>query len=273
MLADLHTHTLASDGTLSPEQLVSHAVKAGVTMLSITDHDTVAAYRQFEKPHPEGIQLIPGIEFSSRWRNIGIHILGLNIDPDADSLLENVDRQISARHQRAEQIAAKLHKLGFHDTLNGAKQCAGDAAIGRPHFARYLTESGQVKDEQQAFKKFLGQGKSCDIRAVWPTPETLIESIRDAGGTAVLAHPAKYKLTNLRLEELAKDFLAAGGQGIETVSGKQPAALTDRLSRLANRHGLLASCGSDFHRPGQPWAALGAHNPLPASARPVWETW
>ncbi len=273
MLADLHTHTTASDGTLSPEQLIARAKTAGVTLLSITDHDTIAAYSSPPRHVDNTIQLVPGIEFSSRWRNYGIHILGLNINPDSTALQAAISEQQNARARRAEIIAHKLAKLGFKDTLEGARQIAGDAVLGRPHFARYLVASGQLPSVAKAFKKYLGQGKPCDVRENWPQVERVINWISEAGGTAILAHPAKYKLSNLRLEELVRDFCASGGQGLEVISGQQDETITLRLGKLAVRHGLLASGGSDFHQPGQSWAELGRVAALPKDCTPVWESW
>jgi predicted metal-dependent phosphoesterase TrpH len=273
MLADLHTHTNASDGELSPEQLLAQAKLAGVTLLSVTDHDTVAAYASLQGHSDSSIRIVPGIELSSIWRKTGIHIVGLNIDLDCPTLKSAIENQRTARLQRAETIAHKLTKLGFTDTLEGAKKLANGAILGRPHFARFLVESGQVKTISIAFKKFLGQGKPGDVRENWPTMETVIGWITAAGGTAILAHPAKYKLSNMRLQELTKDFSEAGGHGLEVISGKQDEAITSRLSKLSQQHGLLASCGSDFHQPGQSWAELGNVAALPTSCTPVWESW
>jgi hypothetical protein len=273
MLADLHTHTNASDGQLSPEQLFAQAKAAGITMLSVTDHDTISAYTSLQEHSDSTIQIVPGIEFSSVWRKMGIHVVGLNINLDCEALKSAIEGQRTARLLRAETIAHKLTKLGFTDTLEGAKKIANGAILGRPHFARFLVESGQVKTISIAFKKFLGQGKPGDVKENWPAMETVIGWVTEAGGTAILAHPAKYKLSNLRLQELTKDFCSAGGQGIEVISGKQDKELTSRLSKLALQHGLLASCGSDFHQPGQSWAELGNVASLPTGCKPVWESW
>jgi predicted metal-dependent phosphoesterase TrpH len=273
MLADLHTHTTASDGTLSPEQLITAAKAAGVTLLSITDHDTIAAYSSLPLHADNTLQIVPGIEFSSRWRKYGIHILGLNIDPDSTVLQAVISEQQNVRARRAEIIAHKLTQLGFKDTLEGARQIAGDAVLGRPHFARYLVESGQLPNVAKAFKKYLGQGKPCDVRENWPEADQVINWISEAGGTAILAHPAKYKLSNLRLEELVRDFRGFGGHGLEVISGQQDEQITRRLGKLAVRHGLLVSCGSDFHQPGQSWAQLGRVAVLPKGCTPVWECW
>jgi predicted metal-dependent phosphoesterase TrpH len=273
MLADLHTHTTASDGMLTPAELIAQARSAGVTHLSITDHDTTRAYETLSSTTDDSLTLIPGIEFSSRWQKTGIHIVGLNIDPDDAGLQAAIKTQGIARKKRAETIAEKLTKLGFKNTLEGARNMAGDSIIGRPHFARYLVESGQVKSFTVAFKKYLGSGKPGDVKDIWPTLDTVIDWIHTAGGTAVLAHPAKYKLSNMKLEALAHDFQAAGGRGLEVISGQQDAALTLRLGKLANRLGMVASCGSDFHQPGQSWAELGRVQSLPDSCTPVWESW
>jgi predicted metal-dependent phosphoesterase TrpH len=273
MRADLHTHSNASDGDLDPAELLRSAHAAGVTMLAITDHDTTAGLAGLPQSEQSGCKLIAGIELSTCWRKIGIHVVGLNIDTANAPLAAGIERQQEARQRRAGVIAARLTKLGLHDTLAGASQLAGTAAISRVHFARYLADSGQVRSINEAFRKYLGAGKTGDVKDVWASLEEVIAWIHGAGGTAVLAHPAKYKLTNMKLEELAEDFRAAGGDAIEVISGKQDISITRRLGKLANRQGLLASCGSDFHRPGASWAQLGEVAPLPADCTPVWTAW
>ena len=273
MLADLHTHSDCSDGSLSPAALLDRAKAAGVTHLAITDHDTIAAYDELTLGADNKLKLVSGIEFSARWRKIGVHIVGLNIDLQSAALRAAVKQQSAARDKRAHEIARKLDGLGFTDTYAGAVRLAGKSNIGRPHFATYLVNSGQVKSTEQAFKKYLGPGKAGDVRENWPEIASVIEWITVAGGTAVLAHPGKYKLTNLRLEELVADFRASGGRALEVVSGKQQSTLTDKLARLAQRNGLWSSCGSDFHHPDQHWADLGEFPALPDICEAVWEHW
>lgn len=273
MIADLHTHSTASDGTLAPTELLQQAIDSGVELLAVTDHDTVAGTESLAAEQLPNIRLITGVELSANWRNVCVHVVGLNIDTVNPALKQGLLRQQATRAERAVKIATRLESAGFHDVLSGAKQLTTSSYIGRPHFARYLVESGQIKDVKTAFKKHLGRGKAGDIRHGWPAIEEIIDWIKAAGGIAVLAHPAKYKLSNLRLEELCREFVSVGGDAIEVISGAQVPALTDRLSRLANRHGLHASCGSDFHEPGQIWARLGQVSPLPAACRPVWELW
>lgn len=271
MIFDLHSHTLCSDGALTPSELVARAVAKGVCHLAITDHDTVDAYRNLAVP--SGLTLIPGIEFSTRWNKIGVHILGLNIDPESAAISEGVLFQQEARWQRAEYIAEKLEKYGLADALEGARGLASADNIGRPHFARYMVVSGFVRNEQEAFKRYLGAGKPCDIRQHWAEPQQVLDWIRAAGGSAVLAHPAKYNLTRARLSALATDFKRWGGEGLEVVSGRQLPGTTRDLAGLCEAQGLAASWGSDFHRPGQPWAELGAYSSPPGHLRPVWESW
>jgi hypothetical protein len=273
MLADLHTHTNASDGQLAPAELLVGAHAAGVQLLAITDHDTLAGYAELNSQLAPNCRIIPGIELSTTWLKIAIHVVGLNIDLQDPALLAGVARQRNARRERAQIIAAKLEKLGFRDVLSGAEQLAGSAEISRPHFARYLVDSGQIKSMQDAFRKYLGPGKAGDIRETWASLGEVIGWIHAAGGTAVLAHPAKYKLTNLKLEELSRDFCAAGGDALEVISGQQDISLTTRLAKLAVRHNLRGSCGSDFHQPGQSWARLGVVAALPRGCTPVWEAW
>lgn len=273
MIADLHTHTTASDGQLSASELCAQAEAGGVDLLAITDHDTVAGIAALSAGTGSRCRLIAGIELSTVWRKIAIHVVGLNIDIGNRELHAGIQQQQESRAVRAEQIADRMSKLGFRDCLEGARRLAGDGGVARPHFAQHLVESRQVRSFQEAFKKYLGPGKPGDIKNGWPAMQCVIEWIHAAGGVAVLAHPAKYRLTNLKLEELTRDFREAGGDALEVVSGLQDSGLTRRLGKLANRHALTASCGSDFHQPGRGWAELGKAPCLPAGCTPVWENW
>ncbi|MGS2722353.1 PHP domain-containing protein [Porticoccus sp. GXU_MW_L64] len=262
MKFDLHCHSTASDGSLTPAELVQRAHRNGVTHLAITDHDTVAAYRQIDyKSCP--LTLIPGIEISTTWNKRAVHIVGLGIDIDSASITEAVEQQSAARQQRAQQIAAKLQRCGLNCPLEEVKKIANNGQLGRPHFARYLVASGQVKDNQQVFKKYLGDGKPGDVKQHWATMAQAIQWIVDAGGTAVLAHPLKYKLTRTKLLSLIEDFKTLGGQAMEVVSGKQIPQDSRRMADICQQAGLLASCGSDFHHPDTHWAELGQQSPLP----------
>ena len=272
MIFDLHCHTHFSDGMLSPEAVVARAKERGVTVLAITDHDTIAAVGIAQKAALDaGITLISGIEFSSQWGKGGVHIVGLGVDVNSPALIAAVEFQEAARNARALAIGDRLSKAGFSGALAGAQAIAGNATLGRPHFAQYLVAVGAVKNINAAFKKYLGAGKPADVKYQWPLMDQVITWIREAGGVAVLAHPAKYDLTRTKMCALTDAFVAAGGDAIEVISGLQPQALTEDLLRIANERSLYASCGSDFHMPDQPWQELGGFGRLPAHAKPVWE--
>ena len=272
MIFDLHCHTYFSDGALSPEAVVARASEQGVSVLAITDHDTIAGLGIAQKAASlMGIQLITGIEFSSQWGKGGIHIVGLGMDRTSATLAEAVQFQEQARATRARTIAERLSRTGFPGAFEGASAIAGKAVLGRPHFAQYLVDIGAVKNMNAAFKKYLGAGKPADVKYQWPVMEQVIGWIHAAGGVAVLAHPAKYELTRTKMCAMIDSFATAGGDAIEIISGLQPAAMTEDLLCIANSRSLYASCGSDFHFPGQSWQELGGFGRLPANAKPVWE--
>ncbi len=271
MRFDLHCHSTASDGALSPGELLQRAADSDLELLAITDHDTLDGWRQVGDTR--GVRLVPGIELSSRWGGRGVHLVGLAIDPDSAAMAEALRHQRRARLERAGRIAEKLEKLGAENPLEGARAIAGGDNIGRPHFARHLVASGFCDSVEDAFRRHLGDGRPGDVKEAWPTLEVATRWIVDAGGIAVLAHPARYKLTATRLRALVDDFVVAGGRAIEVICGSQPPQWTRQLAALAAERGLLASAGSDFHRPGRPWAELGRVAPLPDDCEPVWRHW
>lgn len=270
MSIDLHSHTTFSDGVLSPNALVQRASNNGVGVLAITDHDTVDAISD-SLLSGNTIRLIAGIEFSTQWENTGVHVLGLNINHRSDAVSEGVRQQTAARLVRARKIAEKLEKKGVPDSFEGASAISAGHYIGRPHFARFLVDSGRVKNMREAFKKYLGDGKAGDIKKTWADLPQVIQWIRDANGIAVLAHPLKYKMTRTRLKRLLECFTRDGGQGMEVVSGKQIPQHTAAMAELCETYGLLASCGSDFHAPDTVWSEVGGFAPLPGHLTPVWE--
>jgi predicted metal-dependent phosphoesterase TrpH len=262
-----------SDGQLAPAELLEHAVAADVKTLSITDHDTLDAYEGLNSNAFSELTLVPGVELSTHWGKIGIHVVGLNFRLHDDAICTAIKAQQQARDERAQRIAEKLIRLGFDDPMARVREIADGAQIGRPHFAQFLVETGKMKSTAQAFKKLLGAGKSCDIRIGTSTLADVIEWVRGAGGTTVLAHPAKYGLTHTKLRALVKAFQEVGGDALEVVSGRQPDTLTAELAALCTAERLLASCGSDFHAPGHPWSALGNFPALPEDCTPVWDRW
>ena len=270
VIYDLHLHSSASDGALDPTTLLAHAADCGVGAVAITDHDTLAAYDGLDSTR---LRLIPGIEFSTTWRHIGIHVVGLDIDPANATLRRGVARQQSAREERAARIAARLRRLGIPDPLPAVREAAGNGYIGRPQFAAHLVDTGIAKNVKTAYRKYLGAGKPGDVRDGWAALDEILRWIHAAGGASVIAHPAKYGLTKSRTRALAREFAGAGGQAIEVVCGPQTDATTSWLAGLANEMGLAASCGSDFHTPDHAWSRPGGFAPLPDSVQPVWQSW
>jgi len=274
MKADLHCHTTLSDGQLTPPQVIERASLNEVDMLAITDHDTSAAFKLMQpEADRNGIQLLAGIEFSSQWHGKSIHVVGLNVDVNSEVLVQAEAQQKQTRTGRARMIGERLARLGLENTYAGAMEIAGDSQIGRPHFARYMVQTGMVQNMEKAFKKYLGSGKPGDIKSQWPPMRQVIAWIRQSGGHAVLAHPAKYRMTNTKLRGLLRDFKEAGGEAMEVVSASQNRDITDHHARLCDTFELHASCGSDFHGPVSNWSDIGKFQPLPSSCRPVWQLW
>ena len=272
---DLHTHTKCSDGSLPVTELIDLAIERGITHLAITDHDTVKAHLQLAANNKsykdDEINIIKGIELSSQWNNMGIHIVGLNIDVNSTAIKAAVAHQTQLRLQRVKTIAKKLTQRGFPDITQGATKLAGDSQIGRPHIAQYMVEEGMVSNVGQAFNKYLGAGKVGDVSNIWPDLEKVVEWINAAGGIAVLAHPSRYKMTRTKRRRLMADFADAGGQAIEVCAGNQVPGVAEEMAALCSEFDFYASVGSDFHNPNYKWVKLGQYPKLPISCRPVWE--
>ncbi len=271
---DFHTHTTASDGALTPRELLARAAEAGVTQLAITDHDTVAGYREAAAIADfPSLALVPGVELSCRWSGANIHVVGLGMDCDHPRMAAGLAQLDEARMQRAGRIAELLEKRGFHGALAGALAEAGDSQLGRPHFARWLVARGHVADFAAAFDKHLGRGKPGDVKAFWPELAEVVGWITAAGGVAVLAHPLQYDFTRMKLNRLVADFREAGGAVIEVLNGRQGSDEVNRLCRLAREYGLEVSAGSDFHRDGPYTAPVGVELRDFAGLAGVWRRW
>ena len=249
MIVDFHTHSLASDGALTPLELVRRAKAAGVRQFALTDHDTTAGYLSVRHTsEADEVGLISGVELSCRWATTTVHVVGLNFDADASQIIAVVEQLTQAREERAEKIAMRLAGVGIDGALEGAKAVASESQIGRPHFATWMVEAGAVNSVTEAFDKYLGAGKIGDVKMFWPPLSDVVQAITQAGGVAILAHPLKYRLTGMKLRALINDFKAAGGGAIEVLNGRQPESDLKRLSQLAEGNGLMCSVGSDFHR-------------------------
>ncbi|WP_457670424.1 PHP domain-containing protein [Thiolapillus sp.] len=268
---DLHSHSTISDGTLTPAVLASQAAAAGVDVLALTDHDNVsgiAAAR--EAAEPLGLRLISGVEISVSWSGHTVHVLGLNLDENATILRQGLQKLCDYRAWRAEEIGRGLERKGIPGAYEGACALATGALVGRLHFARFLVKQGHAKDVKDVFRNYLVAGKPGYVRGEWATLEDAMGWILGAEGLAVIAHPARYKMTRGKLRRLIGEFRELGGRGLEVVSGSHSRDEYFTMARHARDFGLLASAGSDYHGPDNPWISLGNLPDLPPGCDPVW---
>lgn len=269
---DLHCHSSASDGALAPAELVRRAAAKGVTSLALTDHDTTAGLDDAKlSAEQQGIKLIPGIEISTTWENKCFHIVGLNFDPDNQNLQQGLSGIQAIRQERAKKIAEKLSKKKIHGAYEAVTEAAGTGMITRIHFAEFLLQNNHVASIQDAFDKYLAQGKPAYVSTQWADLDTALGWLNDAGGVAVLAHPLRYNMTNTWIKRFLTSFKNSGGQSIEVVTGNTNTDEIHRSSKYAQQFSLYGSVGSDFHSPANTWVELGKLAPLPKSIRPVWE--
>lgn len=267
MTIDLHMHSTASDGTLSPTELMRFAAECGCNTVALTDHDTAAGVSEARsEAHRLGIRFIAGIEVSSLWGGRSIHVVGLGIDDTNPVLTRKVREFEVSRTRRAAQIAEKLAALGILGMLEKATAFAENKLnVSRVHFALALLEAGAVKNQQEAFDRYLGDGKPAYIMAPWPTVAEAVDLIHTAGGIAVMAHPGRYHFKNdWTVDELMKDFAAAGGEAVEVISGSQQPDFTPRCLAWAREYKLLVSTGSDFHSKTGTRPMPGTQGQLPA---------
>jgi 3',5'-nucleoside bisphosphate phosphatase len=271
---DLHTHSTCSDGSLTPADLVARAAAAGVEVLALTDHDTVAGLDEAE--HSAGVhgrRLVPGVEISASWRAQAIHVLGLWIDPASEELRGALRAQAERRRVRMRKMCARLEKLGLPGPALLAAVEAQPGLPTRAHLANALVAGGHVDRADQAFRKYLGAGKSANVAADWPELAAVVGWIRAAGGVAALAHPARYALSGGARRQMLADFVSAGGGALEVVTGGNGAQHVEGLAALAVKLGLMGSVGSDFHDPQLTWNPLGRSLKLPDCVTPVWRSY
>ncbi|PSJ18254.1 3',5'-nucleoside bisphosphate phosphatase [Nitrosomonas supralitoralis] len=272
---DLHCHSNISDGVLTPAQLVERAAMRGVEILALTDHDDIAGLAEAQQmAETKSITFINGVEISVSWRSRTLHIIGLNIDPTYAPLVEGLEGIRTGREQRAKNIALELQKIGIQGSLEGAYAHVGKRGlIGRTHFARFLVEQGYAKDVKSVFKKYLVKGKPGYTAHEWATLSDAVNWIRSSGGEAVIAHPARYDLGKNVLNDLLDVFCALGGSGLEVVTSSHTPEQMQHFALHAKNRNLLASCGSDFHGPGESYFDLGRLPELPHGCTPVWHHW
>ncbi|MGH8398991.1 MAG: PHP domain-containing protein [Gammaproteobacteria bacterium] len=270
-MIDLHLHSNASDGALTPAQLVQLAAERGVQLLALTDHDCVDGLAEARTAaQAAGIRFINGVELSTTWERKTLHVVGLNIDPTNAELTAGLARLQAARSTRSREIDRRLDTRGIRGAYAGARQLSGNDNVTRTHFAHWLVQQGLAKTQQDAFRRFLGRGKPGYVPMFWASLEDSIGWIHAAGGRAVLAHPLRYDMTRSWLMKALAAFKQAGGDGIEVICGHGNRDECATAAHYATRFDFAASVGSDFHNPSTPWNQPGIKDSLPENLTPVW---
>lgn len=269
---DLHCHSVVSDGTLTPEALAARAHANGVDLWSLTDHDEIGGqHRAAAAARAQGMDYLSGTEISVTFAGETVHIVGLGFNPDDASLARGLTTTRGGREARAREMAGQLATCGIEGAFEGALRHVGNPdLIARTHFARFLVETGVCRDTPEVFRKYLTEGKPGYVPHRWASLGDAVRWITQAGGVAVIAHPARYDFTSNEEYALFDEFRQHGGQGVEVVTGSHTPAEYLTYAQMAQEFGLVASRGSDFHSPGESHTDMGSLPPLPAQLTPVW---
>ena len=270
--ADLHCHSVVSDGTLTPEDLAARAKANGVELWALTDHDEIGGqHRAAAAARAQGMAYLTGTEISVTFADITVHIVGLGFDPDHAALVQGLKRTRGGREERAREMADGLAQVGIKGAFEGALRYVGNPdLISRSHFARHLVDSGVCRDISEVFRKYLTEGKPGYVPHRWAGLGDAVRWITGAGGVAVIAHPARYKFTPTEEYALFTEFKTHGGQAVEVVTGAHSTAEYAKYAGFCAEFGLAASRGSDFHSPDESHTDLGKLPDLPGSVTPVW---
>ena len=271
--ADLHCHSVVSDGTMTPEDLAARAKANGVELWALTDHDEIGGqHRAAVAASAQGMAYLTGVEISVTFADTTVHIVGLGFDPDNTQLAAGLAATRGGRGERAQDMAQQLAQVGIEGAYEGALQFVGNPAlISRTHFARFLVETGVCRDTSEVFRRFLTEGKPGYVPHRWASLGDAVRWITEAGGVAVIAHPARYKFSANEEYALFSEFKAHGGRGVEVVTGSHSPPEYVTYAAMAQEFGLAASRGSDFHSPDESHTDLGTLPPLPGTLTPVWE--
>ncbi len=272
--ADLHCHSVVSDGTLTPEALAERARANGVELWALTDHDEIGGQaRAAAAAKAQGMKYLTGVEISVTFVGQTVHIVGLGFDADNTALRLGLQQTRGGRKERAMEMSEGLAQVGIKGAFDGALKFVGNPElISRTHFARFLVESGVCKETSEVFRKFLTEGKPGFVPHRWATLKDAVTWITQAGGMAVVAHPARYKFSPNEEYALFTEFKGHGGLGVEVVTGSHTAAEYLIYAETAKEFGLAASRGSDFHSPDESHTELGTLPYLPGGLTPVWES-
>lgn len=271
--ADLHCHSTVSDGTLAPEVLAARAHANGVDLWALTDHDEVGGQqRALAAAQALGLAYLSGVEISVTFAGTTVHIVGLGFDPTDAQLVQGLAATRGGRLERARDMAAQLAAVGIEGAYEGALHFVGNPElVSRTHFARFLVDTGVCRDTSEVFRKYLTEGKPGYVPHRWAALGDAVRWITQAGGVAVVAHPARYRFTANEEFALFSEFQQHGGRAVEVVTGSHSAAEAARYADMARELGLAASRGSDFHSPDESHTDLGTLASLPADLEPAWE--
>ena len=271
--ADLHCHSVVSDGTLQPEALAQRAKANGVELWALTDHDEIGGQRRAQAAAAAvGLPYLTGTEISVTFAGLTVHIVGLGFDPDNAALASGLAGTRGGRDERAREMADGLAKVGIHGAYEGAlKYASNPSLVARTHFARFLVDSGVCGNTHEVFRKYLVEGRPGFVPHRWAGLGDAVGWITQAGGVAVVAHPGRYKFTPTEEYALFTEFIAHGGRGVEVVTGSHNTSDYVKYADMAIEFDLLASRGSDFHSPEESRTDLGALPDLPGKLTPVWE--
>ena len=270
---DLHCHSTVSDGTLEPEVVAARARANGVDLWALTDHDEVGGLqRAAAAAKAQGLAFLTGAEISVTFANTTVHIVGLGFDASDERLVQGLRQTRGGRGERAQEMAAQLAQVGIAGAYEGALRYVGNPElISRTHFARFLVEQRVCRDTGEVFRRFLTEGKPGFVPHRWARLGDAVRWICDAGGVAIIAHPARYSLSANEEFALFSEFRQHGGQGVEVVTGSHTSAECATYAGMAREFGLAASRGSDFHSPDESHTDLGTLPPLPGDLTPVWD--
>lgn len=269
---DLHSHSTFSDGLLTPANLVERAKAHGVDVMALTDHDEVRGNREARATAEEqGIKFIPGVEISTTWAGMTVHIVGLNIDDANQDLIDGLALVRNGRVKRAHEISMLLEDAGIPGTFDGAMRLVSNPfLVTRKHFARYLVNAGVCTNVKDAFKRFLIEGRPGYMPHRWVSLDDAVRWIHGAGGISVIAHPGRYPFSDLVFDAFFEEFKYLGGSAIEVVTGSHTVDQYEKYAKVAKDFGFMASMGSDFHAPGESRVDIGKLTPMPRGVDVVW---
>ena len=272
---DLHSHSNISDGVLSPEALVGRASDNRTDIMALTDHDEVQGIPEARATAKQaGVKFVPGVEISTTWAGSTVHIVGLNIDETNQDLVRGLADTRSGRVERAKEMSLRLERVGIFGAYEGAMNLVSNPfLVTRKHFARYLVAAGHCKDIREAFRRYLVEGKPGYMPHHWASLEDAVSWIRGAGGVAGIAHPGRYRFSDLVFGAFFEEFKYLGGTMIEVVTGSHSPDQYLKFAKVARDYSFLASQGSDFHAPDESRVDIGMLPPLPEGVIPVWRDW